>query len=200
MDNEQPSKISIAKLVRQSYAIMFRHGRTYIKLILIPFLLLLVIGIGLLMMEATSTTRAWVSILYKLGTFILLVPVVTSWHRLILLDPKARIKYQFGHEEVLYIKVLIGIGIAIYLFSIILGLLFAAPVIASAALVISESKAVSLYKILSLFVMFLVLCGFCWCFQPQLWVKKWRLRNRVSLSTATPYDFPPPIFWHCLFH
>lgn len=160
MEKEQSNRIGIKTLVRQSYAAVFENGPTYLRIIWLPFLILFVVGMGMLVLEVPFDTRVWSSIAFKWGMFLVLVPVVTSWHRLILIGPESRVAYRFQREEWLYIKVLIGVGVTVYLLSIVLGLLFTTPLVTGISWIFGNEAAEWIAPLVLWLVLFLLVCRF----------------------------------------
>lgn len=160
MEEDRTTRIGIGALVRQSYAVLLHSWSTYLKLVWLPTAILLVAGTVLLFMKMQVDTRLWTAMVFQGVMYLLLVPAVTSWHRLIVLGPRARIAYRFRHEEILYVEVLMGLGVAVYMFMLLSGLMFAAPLISGAAWAIGRSAEEWFYRLLAWLVSFFVVSRF----------------------------------------
>lgn len=120
---ETNDKLEIHELVTSSYYIFGKNLLTYIKLITIPFVICLAVGIYLLSAELAA--EPWIiSSMYDALLLLTMIPVVTAWHRLIIVGnaQEAKIHYRFGFEEWLYLRALIVLAIA-YAFASLLGML-----------------------------------------------------------------------------
>jgi len=174
--------IRVAELIGRSYQVVSTNVRRYLQLLYIPFLALLVLGIGTLLIDSLLT-RAYVAIVYVWLIPILMIPVITSWHRLILLGPHragARISYNFGPEEWLYLKMLVVLFIAIiggnFLLAVLLG-----PIFAGIAQLTGMEVVGSIYRYLLLVILFVILCRFLLVLPSAALGKKWTSHNPVSL-------------------
>ena len=113
--------VTVYGLVSRSWLIFVRHLDVFLMLMWRPF--------------AVSAAAAWGSVeaapyvgieltafLFTLISMVAIIPVVTAWHRMILMgadNPRANVTYQLGKAEWSYLKaaaVLYGLGYAIGLF------------------------------------------------------------------------------------
>ena len=160
MEENRTTRINVIAVVRESCAVILRHWRACFALVWLPLVVLLAAGTILLVTGMQFTGRLWAAMGFQGAMYLLLVPAVTSWHRLILLGPGSRISYSFGHEEIAYIEVLIGVGVAVYMFMLLSGLMFAAPLISGAAWAIGNSDGEWFYRLLAWMVSFFVVARF----------------------------------------
>ncbi|MFZ0486070.1 MAG: hypothetical protein WAL83_03660, partial [Arenicellales bacterium] len=157
---KRAARINVCGLVRQSYAETLAQWSAWLKLACIPFLVLAAAGTALMLIHMHFNTRLWASLVFQGASYLLLVPVATSWHRLILRGGAARVGYRFGHEEYLYLEMLMAIGITFYLVMLVSGLLFAAPFISEASWLSGSSGAEWSYRIVGWLVLFFAICRF----------------------------------------
>ncbi len=154
-------KIPIAKLITDSYKILIDNWNRYLKLLSVPFIILILIGLAIYFIESEKT-RNMLAIAYKWLIPVLMIPIVTSWHRLILLgtnNKNARISYNYSSEDWLYFKALIILVIAFLITNFLLGLLLG-PIFIALAKVTSEVITIGIYQIILLIIIFLILCRF----------------------------------------
>lgn len=165
-DREHPlttdgaGRIDIRRLVRQSYAAALDHGSAWLRLAWGPFLLLAALGTVLMLTRMQFNARLWASFVFQGASYLLLIPVATSWHRLILRGNNARTSYRFGHEEFLYLEMLVVVGLTVYIFMLLSGLLFAAPFISEASWLSGSSGAEWSYRIFGWLVLFFAVSRF----------------------------------------
>lgn len=160
MTRGNAARIDVRGLVRQSFASTLDQAPAWLKLAWGPFLLLAAGGTVLMVMQMQFNGRLWASFVFQGASYLLLLPVATSWHRLILRGDGARTGYRFGHEEFLYLEMLVAVGITFYLFMLVSGLLFAAPFISEAAWLSGNSAAEWSYRIVGWIVLFFAVCRF----------------------------------------
>lgn len=160
MEKTRTIRIAVGALVGQSYAVMLRRWGTLLKLVWLPTIVLAFAGTVLLFMKMDLDKRLWTAVGFQGAMYLLFVPAVTSWHRLILLGPRSRLEYWFGREEILYVEVLMGVGVAVYMFMLVSGLMFAVPLICGAAWATANSGVEWLYRLSAWLVSFLVVARF----------------------------------------
>ena len=113
--------VTIFGLVYRSWLIFVRHLDIFLMLMWRPF--------GITAAAAWGSVEAaphigieLTSLLFTVVSMISIIPVVTAWHRMILMgadNPRARISYHLGSAEWAYLKaaaILYGLGYAIGLF------------------------------------------------------------------------------------
>ena len=157
----EKNKIQVSKLIGESYKVVLANWTRYIKLLFIPFFILLGVGIVIYFVEPPET-RSLLALGYNWLIPIIMIPVVTSWHRLILLgedDKNARIRYVYNAEEWLYFKALFVLVIAFLVANFILSILLG-PVFVGLGQLINEKVSIGLYRLSMLIIIFLILCRF----------------------------------------
>lgn len=159
-EGDQARIIHIASVVRRSFAAVIHHRLALLNLTRVPFLLLAAVGTVLLVLEMQFKVRLWASIAFQGGMYLLLLPVVTSWHRLLLLGTDSRVGYRFGHEEFIYMELLLGLGILISLFLLVSGLLFVTPLISGASWIVGTTFTEWTCRLIAWLMSFVVVCRF----------------------------------------
>lgn len=127
--------VTVFGLVSRSWLIFVRHLDIFMMLMWRPFAITAAAAWGAI--EVTPYLGAEpASMLFTVISMISIIPVVTAWHRMILMgadNPRARIAYHAGSAEWSYLKaaaVLYGLGYAIGLFvSALYGPLLGGPVL-----------------------------------------------------------------------
>lgn len=158
-DEARPG-IAIAPLARRSWTAVIEHTLELVRLGAIPLLVLAALGTALLMPEMSFKSRLWASLAFQAGMYLMFLPVVTSWHRLILQGPGPHVGYRFGHEEFLYTEMLLGIGLMVSLFLLVSGLLFTAPLISGASWIVGASLTEWTCRMFAWLMSFAVVCRF----------------------------------------
>lgn len=127
--------VTVFGLVSRSWIIFIRHLDIFLMLMWRPFAITAAAAWGAVEV-APHTGVELASMLFTVISMISIIPVVTAWHRMILMgadNPKARIAYKLGPAEWAYLKaaaVLYGLGYAIGLFvSALYGPLLGGPVL-----------------------------------------------------------------------
>jgi len=127
--------VTVYGLVTRSWIIFIRHLDIFLMLMWRPFAVS--IGAAWAAVEIVPWSgAALASFLFTVVSMIAIIPVVTAWHRMILMgadNPRARIFYRLGRAEWAYLKaaiLLYGVGYAIGLFvSAMYGPLLGGPIL-----------------------------------------------------------------------
>jgi hypothetical protein len=118
-------KIQVIQILTLSYQIFFKNFRIFLKLIWIPALLSLSIDMLTNFGHSIPEKSLWLGLL-EVVYLICIIPPITSWHRLIILNVGSdlpRIGFSFKKEEWLYaIRVLI-FWVAVTIFVVIMSFL-----------------------------------------------------------------------------
>lgn len=128
-------RVSVFGLVVRSWQIFLRHMDIFLMLMWRPFGVSVAMAYG--MVEAAPVIGIELAaVLFAVVSMMAIIPVVTAWHRMILLgadNPAARIGYHIGSAEWAYLKaavVLYGMGYVIGLaVNAIYGPLLGGPVL-----------------------------------------------------------------------
>lgn len=127
--------VTVFGLVTRSWIIFIRHLDIFLMLMWRPFAITAAAAWGAVEI-APAVGAELTSLLFTVISMISIIPVVTAWHRMILMgadNPKAQIAYRLGAAEWAYLKaaaVLYGLGYAIGLFvSALYGPLLGGPVL-----------------------------------------------------------------------
>ena len=118
-------RLSVTELTLGAYQTLWDNFRTYLRLAWAPFILCGILGV-LVIQISSPQIRVIASLLFSIVFFLLLVPVVTAWHRLILLGPEhknSRVAYSFSKEEWFYVLAIIVLHVAYFLMAVIFGFL-----------------------------------------------------------------------------
>lgn len=113
--------VTVLGLVARSWFIFLRHLDIFLMLMWRPFAISAAAAWGAVEVAPTVGVEL-TSMLFTVIGMISIIPVVTAWHRMILMgadNPRARISYKLGAAEWGYLKaaaVLYGLGYAIGLF------------------------------------------------------------------------------------
>jgi hypothetical protein len=113
--------VTVFGLVSRSWLIFLRHLDIFLMLMWRPFAISAAAAWGAIEAEPHLGTEL-TAMLFTVISMISIIPVVTAWHRMILMgadNPRARIAYKLGPAEWSYLKaaaVLYGLGYAIGLF------------------------------------------------------------------------------------
>jgi len=158
----EKNKIQISKLIIESYKVVLENWIRYIKLLFVPFIILSSLGIVIYFVESTKM-RTLLAIGYNWLIPVIMIPVVTSWHRLILLgvdDKNTHVKYVYGAEEWLYFKALFVLVITFLVANFLLNILFGPIFIGGLSQFIGERALIGVYRLIMFIIVFLVLCRF----------------------------------------
>lgn len=77
-------KIQIGKIFGQAYGLTFTNLGLFARVATVPFLLIVAMNLAVVFF-ARPTPPGWVSIAQEILSFIIQVPLLTSWHRFVLL-------------------------------------------------------------------------------------------------------------------
>lgn len=155
------NQVEIWRLISSSYGVLVTHWLKYLKLVAVPFVVLFLLGIGILYVDSIQS-RSLVSIGFQWLVPVVMIPVVTSWHRLILLgvdEEGSRIGYKYGAEEWVYFKALIVLVIAFFVTNFLLGIILG-PILAGLAQFLGSAALAGVYRLILLLVVFLIVCRF----------------------------------------
>ena len=127
--------VTVYGLVSRSWLIFMRHLDVFLMLMWRPFALTAAAAWGAVELTPYSGPQV-AAFLFTLIGMVAIIPVVTAWHRMILMgadNPRARVIYSLGSAEWSYLKaaaVLYGLGYAIGLFaSALYGPLLGGPIL-----------------------------------------------------------------------
>lgn len=155
-------KIRITELIAKSYKVLAANAGLYVKLLYIPFLILLVLGIGILFIDSPQI-RPFAATVYGWLVPLTMIPVVTSWHRFILIGPDkegVQIGYQFHAREWLYFKALIVLVIAVLVGHFFLAVLLGPIFVAGLGKLVGENLGIGLSRLILSIIIFLIVCRF----------------------------------------
>lgn len=122
MSNPLPAN----RIIIGAYHALWDNLRLYLRLAWAPFVTCGLFALVAVQAESPDN-RALLSLIFSVIFFVLLVPVITAWHRLLLIGPgnkDSRLTYSFGKEEWLYIKAIIVLYVAYFLIAFLIGFLF----------------------------------------------------------------------------
>ena len=107
------NKIPTIEFFLRAYKILFDNLAFLVKLIFFPFILVFVVGYLTSRSDIKLLSdERMISSLFNFFFYLLMIPVVTAWHRCILVYEDAKPYYWFGKKEALYIKALLILAAA----------------------------------------------------------------------------------------
>lgn len=123
-------RLAVWSTVGKAYSIWFAHFNLWLKLSVVPFvfaILLITIGIVWLPVDAhpSGFDAALLTAIFSAIMFLVEIPLLTAWHRVILAPYEAGIhRYQIGKREWRYVMKSTYIMLYVILAVLVLGILF----------------------------------------------------------------------------
>ena len=114
-EDRPAAKVGVAELVVRSWMMLLRHLDVFVMLMWRPFAVSVAAAYGAIELSGPAGPRP-AAMLFTAVSLIAVIPVITAWHRMILLgadNPDAHVSYRLGRAEWSYLKaavLLYGLG------------------------------------------------------------------------------------------